>query len=72
MNMPVFRREGLFLPVTFGGRYMRLTFASRFVLARAIRKELKALNNGPQICRLYSQALIGEMIHDLGGMAGEW
>lgn len=51
---------------------MRLTFASRFVLAKAIRKELKALNNGPQICRLYSQALIGEMIHDLGGMAGEW
>lgn len=51
---------------------MRLTFASRFVLARAIRKELKALNHGPQICRFYSQALIGEMIHDLGGMAGEW
>ncbi|MBC3911576.1 hypothetical protein [Undibacterium umbellatum] len=51
---------------------MRLTFASRFVLARAIHKELKALQHGSQICRLYSQALIGEMIHDLGGMAGEW
>ena len=69
--MPAFRREGLFLP-KFLEVNMRLTFASRFVLARAIRKELKALNNGPQICRLYSQALIGEMIHDLGGMAGEW
>lgn len=51
---------------------MRLTFASRFALARAIRQELKALNHGPQICRLYSLALIGELIHDLGGMAGEW
>ncbi len=51
---------------------MRLTFASRFVLARAIRKELVSSYHGPIICCLYSQALIGEMIHDLGGMAGEW
>lgn len=56
----------------FFGVTMRLTFASRFVLARAIHKELKSLQHGPQISRLYSQALIGEMIHDLGGLAGEW
>lgn len=51
---------------------MRLTFATRFVLAREIHKELASSRRGPMMSRLYSQALIGEMIHDLGGMAGEW
>ncbi|MBI3727064.1 MAG: hypothetical protein HY254_01900 [Burkholderiales bacterium] len=51
---------------------MRLTFATRFVLAREIHKLLASSRRGPEISRLYSRSLIGEVIHDLGGLAGEW
>lgn len=71
MNMPVFGREGLFLP-NFLEATMRLTFATRFVLAREIHKLLASSRRGPEISRLYNRSLIGEVIHDLGGLAGEW
>lgn len=50
---------------------MRLTFASRFVLAREIHKLLASSRRGPTMSRLYCRSLLGEVIHDLGGIAGE-
>lgn len=51
---------------------MRLTFASRFVLAREVHRLLASTRRGPDMSRWYSKCLLGEVLHDLGGLAGEW
>lgn len=51
---------------------MSLSLTSRVFLADALVREIHRRNCFPEVTPVYSALVLGELLQDLGGMAGVW